>query len=55
MNINLKYYEFGKDNRAVTINERKLIYPNISSIKGFGQEGVHEKLYELGQKEYKSF
>lgn len=48
-------YEFGKDNRAVTINEEeKLIYPNISSIKGFG-EGVATELYELGQKEYGSF
>ena len=48
-------YEFGKDNRAVTINEEeKLIYPNISSIKGFG-EGVATELYELGKKEYDSF
>lgn len=48
-------YEFGADNRTVTINEeKKLIYPNLSSIKGFG-EGVSETLYELGQKEYKDF
>ncbi len=48
-------YEFGADNRTVTINERKkLIYPNLSSIKGFG-EGVSQTLYELGQKEYKDF
>lgn len=48
-------YEFGADNRTVTINEeKKLIYPNLSSIKGFG-EGVSETLYELGKKEYKDF
>ncbi len=48
-------YEFGADNRTVTINEeKKLIYPNLSSIKGFG-EGVSQTLYELGQKEYKDF
>lgn len=48
-------YEFGADNRKVTINEEnKLIYPNLSSIKGFG-EGVANTLYELGQKEYESF
>lgn len=48
-------YEFGADNRKVTINEeKKLIYPNLSSIKGFG-EGVSETLYELGQKQYRGF
>ena len=48
-------YEFGADNRTVTINEeKKIIYPNLSSIKGFG-EGVSQTLYELGQKEYKDF
>ena len=48
-------YEFGTDNRTVTIDEeKKLIYPNLSSIKGFG-EGVSQTLYELGQKEYKDF
>ena len=48
-------YEFGADNRTVTINEeKKLIYPNLSSIKVFG-EGVSQTLYELGQKEYKDF
>lgn len=48
-------YEFGADNRTVTINEeKKLIYPNLSSIKGFG-EGVSQTLYELGQKGYKDF
>lgn len=48
-------YEFGADNRTVTINEeKKLIYPNLSSIKGFG-EGVSETLYQLGQKEYADF
>ena len=48
-------YEFGTDNRTVTIDEeKKLIYPNLSSIKGFG-EGVSQTLYELGQKEYRDF
>lgn len=48
-------YEFGADNRTVTINEKKkLIYPNLSSIKGFG-EGVSQTLYELGQNEYRDF
>lgn len=48
-------YEFGADNRTVTINdEKKFIYPNLSSIKGFG-EGVSETLFELGKKEYKDF
>lgn len=48
-------YEFGADNRKVTINEEnKLIYPNLSSVKGFG-EGVVDTLYELGQKEYETF
>ena len=48
-------YEFGADNRRVTISEEnKLIYPNLSSVKGFG-EGVVDTLYELGQKEYETF
>lgn len=48
-------YEFGTDNRTVTIDEdKKIIYPNLSSIKGFG-EGVSQALYELGQKQYKDF
>lgn len=48
-------YEFGADNRKVTINEEnKLIYPNLSSVKGFG-EGVVDALYELGKKEYGTF
>ena len=48
-------YEFGADNRKVTINEEnKLIYPNLSSVKGFG-EGVVDALYKLGQSEYKTF
>ena len=48
-------YEFGADNRKVTINEEnKLIYPNLSSVKGFG-EWVVDTLYELGQSEYETF
>ena len=54
-NYKLGNYEFGTDNRTVTIDEeKKLIYPNLSSIKGFG-EGVSKTLYELGQKQYKDF
>ena len=48
-------YRFGADNRKVTIDEEhKIIYPNLSSIKGFG-EGVANSLYDLGQAKYSSF
>ena len=48
-------YKFGNDNRTVTVDEKnKLIYPNLSSVKGFG-EGIVNTLYELGLKEYGSF
>lgn len=48
-------YKFGTDNRTVNIDDKlKLIYPNLSSVKGFG-EGVVETLYELGKQEYNSF
>lgn len=48
-------YKFGTDNRTVNIDEKaKLIYPNLSSVKGFG-EGVVNSLYELGKNEYGSF
>lgn len=48
-------YKFGNDNRTVTVDEKnKLIYPNLSSVKGFG-EGVVNTLYKLGLKEYSSF
>ena len=48
-------YEFSKDNRRVTVDEEnKIIYPNLSSIKGFG-EGVSQNLYELGKNEYIDF
>lgn len=48
-------YRFGADNRKVTIDEEhKIIYPNLSSIKGFG-EGVANSLYDLGQAKYNSF
>jgi len=47
-NYKLGEYEFGKDNRRVNVDEEhKIIYPNLSSIKGFG-EGVSQELYELG-------
>lgn len=48
-------YEFGTDNRKVNINEEnKIIYPNLSSVKGFG-EGVAETLYQLGNEKYSTF
>ena len=48
-------YEFGKDNRKVNVDEEnKIIYPNLSSIKGFG-EGVAAKLYEMGLSNYTDF
>lgn len=48
-------YEFGIDNRKVNIDEEnKIIYPNLSSIKGFG-EIVSTTLYELGLSEYADF
>ena len=48
-------YKFGADNRRVTINENtKTIYPNLSSIKGFG-DAVSNTLYELGFNKYDSF
>lgn len=52
---NLGDYKFCNDNRTVTVDEKnKLIYPNLSSVKGFG-EGVVNTLYKLGLKEYSSF
>lgn len=48
-------YEFGVDNRKVVIDkEYKIIYPNLSKLKGFG-ENVSETLYELGKNKYSSF
>ena len=48
-------YEFGKDNRRVNVDEiHKIIYPNLSSIKGFG-EIVSQSLFELGENEYIDF
>ena len=48
-------YEFGKDNRRVNVDEiNKIIYPNLSSIKGFG-EIVSQALFELGRNEYNNF
>ena len=46
-------YRFGDDNRTIHI-ENKIIYPNISSIKGIG-ERVGIILYKLGQDKYNSF
>lgn len=48
-------YEFGTDNRKVNINEEtKTIYPNLSSVKGFG-EAIVNTLYELGKNDYDNF
>lgn len=48
-------YEFGVDNRRVVIDEEnKIIYPNLSKIKGFG-EGVAEALYNIGKQDYENF
>lgn len=48
-------YEFGKDNRVVNIDEKqKIIYPNLSSVKGFGEKVVNS-LYELGKNDYPNF
>lgn len=48
-------YKFGNDNRKVSIDtENKIIYPNLSSVKDFG-EGTVETLYQIGQKEYVNF
>jgi DNA polymerase III alpha subunit len=48
-------YEFGKDNRRVNLDEQnKIIYPNLSSVKGFG-ENVSNTLFELGQNNYNNF
>lgn len=42
-------YEYGKDNRKIYIDEKdNKIYPNLSSIKGFG-ETVVETLYQCGK------
>lgn len=48
-------YEFGKDNRTVTLDTtNKIIYPNLSSVKNFG-DNIPNTLYQLGQNKYDSF
>lgn len=48
-------YRFGDDNRKVKVDSQtKTIYPNLSSVKGFGEQ-VANILYQLGQKQYSSF
>lgn len=48
-------YQFGVDNRTANIDEEhKVIYPNLSSLKGFG-EGTVNMLYELGKFQYNTF
>lgn len=42
-------YKFGNDNRTVSIDSQtKTIYPNLSSVKDFG-EGVVSTLYKIGK------
>lgn len=54
-NFKLGEYEFGKDNRRVVVDDKtKIIYPNLSSVKGFGEK-ISQILYEMGQKTYNSF
>jgi DNA polymerase III alpha subunit len=53
--LKLGGYKFGKDNRKVTIdNEEMTIYPNLSSVKNFGEKVVTE-LYEIGKRKYDNF
>lgn len=48
-------YEFGADNRRINIDEEnRTIYPNLSSIKGFGEKVVAQ-LYETSQGEFNNF
>lgn len=48
-------YRFGDDNRQVSIDEEThIIYPNMSSLKGFG-EAIGETLYDLKDNKYESF
>lgn len=48
-------YQFGLDGRKVVVDEQnKTIYPNLSSLKGFGEKTVND-LYELGQKPANTF
>lgn len=54
-NFKLGSYEFGADNRKVNIDEEnKIIYPNLSSVKTFGEKVV-DTLYELGRNDYDNF
>ncbi len=48
-------YSFGIDNRKfIADKDKNCIYPSLLSIKGLSQK-VADALYELGQKDYKSF
>ena len=48
-------YRFGDDNRQVSIDEEThIIYPNMSSLKGFG-DAIGETLYNLRDNKYESF
>ncbi len=47
-------YKFGDDNRKVNINdEKKIIYPNMSSIKDM-QKIVPDLMYEIGLKSHRN-
>lgn len=48
-------YKFGNDNRTVSIDvDNKIIYPNLSSLKDFG-EGTVSTLYQIEQQQYQDF
>jgi DNA polymerase-3 subunit alpha len=53
--LKLGGYKFGKDNRKVTIdNKEMIIYPNLSSVKNFGEKVACE-IYEIGKIKYDNF
>lgn len=48
-------FKFRADHRRINIDEQtKVIYPNLSSLKGFG-ENIAIDLFKIGQREYKDF
>ena len=54
-NYKMGEYKFGIDNRTVTVDDdKKIIYPSLSNIKGFGKQ-VAESLYLMGRNKYKTF
>ena len=54
-NYTIGEYKLGVDNREVTVDDdKKIIYPSLSNIKGFGKQ-VAEALYEMGKNKYNNF